>query len=259
MADPAVIGDAEPIPQSLQGAKRLVRSGREVSRMEEGGERAGAGPRDAAGTRPRNARDGPARRLRVWSRRWRTIEAGTQNSAAAQRSQRRERRGARNPRRHGRRRSHSVRRGNFPHVHPLRGNAALEGGSHFLQRIVRGRAQGSDGAGERRQGLQPAEIRKRRAPRAARAGHRAAGPRPHFGHHRGRAAGSRRSRSQGRTQGHPHRHVLFLGPGRAVGQYHLLRGAHHPPADRPGGFLPGRKIADQESRQGDARAAFPAL
>ena len=84
------------------------------------------------------------------------------------------------------------------------------------QRIGRGRPEGSDRAGQRQQGLQPAEVRKRRASRAARAGDRAAGPRAHFRHHRRRAARSRRSGSQDRTQGHPHRYVLFLRPRRPV-------------------------------------------
>ena len=48
------------------------------------------------------------------------------------------------------------------------------------------------------------------------------------------------------------------GPGGQIGQHHLLRRAHHAPAHRPGGLLPGRKIADQEPRQGRARAALAA-
>ena len=182
-----------------------------------------------------------------------------QDSAAAQGSQRRKERGARNPRRHRRRRGHPVRRRNLPHVRALRRIAELEDRSHLQQRIVGGRAEGSDRAGQRQQGLQQAEIRKRRAPRAARAGDRAAGPRSHLGHHRGGAAGSRRSRSQDRPQGHPHRHVLLLRPRRPVGEHHLFGRAPHPPAHRPGGLLPGREIADQEPRQGGARAALAAL
>ena len=49
------------------------------------------------------------------------------------------------------------------------------------------------------------------------------------------------------------------GPGGQSRQHHLFRRAPHAPADRPGRLLPGRKIADQESRQGRARAAFAAL
>ena len=121
------------------------------------------------------------------------------------------------------------------------------------------RPQGSDRAGERQQGLQPAEVRKRRASRAARSGNRAAGPRAYLRHHRGRASRSRRSRNQARSQGHSHRYVLFLRPRRPIREHHLFGGAHHASAHRPDRLLPGRKIADQESRQGRARAALAAV
>ncbi len=49
------------------------------------------------------------------------------------------------------------------------------------------------------------------------------------------------------------------GPGRAVGEYDLLGRAHHAHSHQHGGELPGRKVADQESRKGHARAAFAAL
>ena len=49
------------------------------------------------------------------------------------------------------------------------------------------------------------------------------------------------------------------GPGRPVGEHHVFRRAHHAPAHRPDRLLPGRKVADQEPRQGHARAAFAAL
>ena len=49
------------------------------------------------------------------------------------------------------------------------------------------------------------------------------------------------------------------GPGGQSRQHHLLGGAHHAPAHRAGRLLPGRKIADQESRQGRARAALAAV
>ncbi len=127
------------------------------------------------------------------------------------------------------------------------------------QRIGGRRPEGSSRARQRQQGLQQAEVRKRRAPRAARPGDRAAGPRPHFRHHRRRAARSRRSRSQGRRERHPHRYVLLVRPRRPVGQYHLLGRAHHAPAHRPDRLLPGRKIADQESRQSHARSALAPL
>ena len=86
-----------------------------------------------------------------------------------------------------------------------------------------------------------------------------AGPRAHLGHHRGRAARGRGSGHQDRGQGPAHRHVLLVGAGRTVGEHHLLRRAHHPPAHQHGGELPGRKIADQEPRKRHARAALAAL
>ncbi len=76
-----------------------------------------------------------------------------------------------------------------------------------------------------------------------------AGPRAHLGDHRRGAARSRRSRSQDRRQGHPHRYVLLLRSRRAVGEHHVLGGAHDAPSDGARRLLPGREIADQEPRQ----------
>ena len=56
-----------------------------------------------------------------------------------------------------------------------------------------------------------------------------------------------------------HRHVLLLRPRRAIGEHDLLGGAHHAYSDQHGRQLPGRKIADQESRKRHARAALPPL
>jgi peptide chain release factor 1 len=54
-----------------------------------------------------------------------------------------------------------------------------------------GRRQGGGGAGLGRQRVRAAEIRKRRAPGAARAGNRKRRAHPYLGRHRGRAAGGR--------------------------------------------------------------------
>ena len=83
-----------------------------------------------------------------------------------------------------------------------------------------------------------------------------AGPRPYFRGDRRRAARSRRRRNPDRSEGHPHRHVLFVRSRRAVGEHNLLGRAHHAPADGPGGVLPGREVADQESGESRARAAL---
>ena len=86
-------------------------------------------------------------------------------------------------------------------------------------------------------------------------GHRAAGPHSHFRRHGRRAARSGRNRHQDRGQGFAHRHVLLLWPRRPVREHDVFRRAHHAHSQRPGRFAAGRKIADQESRQGHARAA----
>ena len=49
------------------------------------------------------------------------------------------------------------------------------------------------------------------------------------------------------------------GPGRPVGQHDLLCHPHHAPAHQHGGELPGREVADQEPREGDARSALAAV
>ena len=55
------------------------------------------------------------------------------------------------------------------------------------------------------------------------------------------------------------RYVLLVGPGRAIGEHDVFGGAHHAHSERARGFAAGRKIADQESREGHARAARAAL
>jgi protein subunit release factor A len=55
-------------------------------------------------------------------------------------------------------------------------------------------------------------------------------------------------------EGHPRRRVPRGRARRTGSQHHGLGGAHHPPADQPGGDLPGRALADQESREGDEGA-----
>ena len=60
-------------------------------------------------------------------------------------------------------------------------------------------------------------------------------------------------------EGHPHRYLLLLRTRRPERQHHLFRRPHDPPAHRHRRLLPGRKIADQESRQSRARHALPPL
>ena len=73
----------------------------------------------------------------------------------------------------------------------------LEDGRDVAQRD-RQRHPGSDRQHRRQARLQPAEVRERRAPRAARARHRGQRPHPHLDGHRRRAA-------RGRGSGHPDR------------------------------------------------------
>ena len=160
------------------------------------------------------------------------LPEGAPGAADAEGPERREERPARDSRRHRRGRGVAVRRGALPDVQrasPRRCGWKVEimeehesevGGYKEIIAMIEGTAR-----------LFEAEVRKRRAPRAARAGDRGAGPRPHVGGHGGRAARSRRRRSRGRPERHPHRYVLLFRAGRPIGQHDLLRRPHHAPAD----------------------------
>ncbi len=87
---------------------------------------------------------------------------------------------------------------------------------------------------------------------------RNAGPRAHLGRNGRGAARSRRRGHQDRGQGHSHRHLLLVGPGRPVGEHDVLGGAHHAPADQHRGQLPGREVADQEPRERACACCAPA-
>jgi peptide chain release factor 1 len=75
----------------------------------------------------------------------------------------------------------------------------------------------------------------------------------------GRTSGSRRSRHQNRKERSAHRHVLLLRTRRPVREHDLLGHPHHASAHQHCRLLPGRKVADQESRKGHARPPFPPL
>ena len=53
------------------------------------------------------------------------------------------------------------------------------------------------------------------------------------------------------------RRLPLIGPGRAVGQHHRLRRAHHPQADGPGGGHAGREEPAPEPGQGPASSCAP--
>ena len=103
-----------------------------------------------------------------------------------------------------------------------------------------------------------AEVRGRRAPRAAGAGHRVAGPHPHLGGRRARLPGHRRGRRRRDRRERPARRRLpLLGPRRAERQHHRLGGADHPPAHRHRRELPERALPAAEPGAGDGGAARP--
>ena len=93
------------------------------------------------------------------------------------------------------------------------------------------------------------QIRRRRAPCAARAGHRVAGPYPHLHGDRRGAARGRRRRGAHRPQRAAYRHLPLERSRRSVGRHDRLGGAHHAPAQRPRGELPGREDQLQNKEQ----------
>src|SRR5882724_6955545 len=79
-------------------------------------------------------------------------------------------------------------------------------------------------------------------------------PHPHLHRHRRRAAGGRgRGRAGGGERSAGGR-VPLVGSRRAGRQHHRLGGADHARPDGARRHLPGRALADQESRESDARA-----
>ena len=113
--------------------------------------------------------------------------------------------------------------------------------------------------GPRSRCLLPAQVRVRRPPGAAGPRDRGQGPDPHLGGERGGDARARRGRGQHRRERPEDRRLHEHRARRPERQHHLLGGPDHPPAERPGGHLPGREVADQEPGQGAPRAARPPL
>ena len=219
------------VPQAGQGAGRDRAAGAGLPRLPEGrrrdrpGRGAGQGRRRGDGGARRRGADRPGDPPRRVARR-------DQGAAPAQGSERREERHPRDSRRHRRRGGRQLRRRPLPDVQPLRRAPGLEDGHDVAQR---GRPRHPRGDRQHRgpARLQPAQVRERRASRAARARHRGQRPHPHLHGHRGRAARSRGGRRADRGQGPAHRHLLLQRAGRAEREHHLFGGAHHPSA-RPG-------------------------
>ena len=127
------------------------------------------------------------------------------------------------------------------------------------QRVGAWRLQGSDRLDQRRGRVRQAEVRKRRPPRAARAGDGKRRAHPHLGGDGRGAPGGRGCRRPDRRQGPADRRLSLVGSGRSVGQHDRQRGPHHPPADRPGRHPAGREVAAQEQGQGAEGAAHAAV
>ena len=122
-----------------------------------------------------------------------------------------------------------------------------------------GRLQGNRRRDQRARRLRQAEVRIRRAPGAARARHRGVGPHPHLGRDRRGAArgrGCRRHDQRRRPQG---RHLARRRRRRPARQQDQIRDPPDALADRHRGDDAGGSLAAPQSRQGDGRAAHPAL
>ena len=107
-------------------------------------------------------------------------------------------------------------------------------------------------------GLWPAQVRIGGPPRATRARHRIARAHPHQRLHRGRDARGRRGRGRDAQPGRPaHRHLPCQWCGRPAHQQDRLGRAHHPPAHRAGGRMPGRPLSAPQQGQGHGGAGRP--
>ncbi len=166
----------------------------------------------------------------------------------------------RNPRRHRRRRSLAVRRRPVPHVRALRRQAGLEG---------RDRCRSSEGAEggfkeiiaemHGRGVVRQAEIRVRRAPRAARARHRSLRPHPYLGGHRRGAAGGRRCRHRDQGRRSEDRHHARAGRRRPARQQDRVGDPHHAYADRHRGRSCRRSARSTRTRPRRWRCCAPSF
>ena len=105
--------------------------------------------------------------------------------------------------------------------------------------------------------LRQAQIRIRRAPRAARARHRSLRPHPHLGRDRRGAAGGRRRRYRDQRRRSQDRHHARAGRRRPARQQDRIRHPHHPPAERHRRVRAGGTLAAQEQGQGDEACCAP--
>ena len=163
----------------------------------------------------------------------------------------------------GRRGVGAVRRRPAADVLPLRRDPGLERGDPRRQRVrprwlqVRHRGgQGARHGGARPGAVRPAQVRGRRAPRPAGAGHRVAGARAHLGGRGARLARGRAGRRDDRRQRPAHRRLPQQRTRWPERQHHRLGRAHHARAHRHRGELPEREEPAAEQGAGDADPAL---
>jgi hypothetical protein len=125
--------------------------------------------------------------------------------------------------------------------------------------VLSQRAEGCDGDHRGHECLLAVEVRVGSASRAASAGDRDTGARAYVGDYGGSASGGRGGRCEDRGEGPADRYVLLVGPRRAEREYDLFGGADYAPADEHRCVVSGREVADQEPREGNARAAGAAV
>ena len=122
-----------------------------------------------------------------------------------------------------------------------------------------GRLQGGGGAhGGHTSVVRHAQVRVRRPPRAARARHRNPGPHSHQRLHGGGAGRAGRGRGHQDQPGRlAHRHLPRQRRRWPAHQQDRLGGAHHPPAHRHRGRMPGRPQPAQQQGAGAQGADRP--
>src|SRR5438876_815491 len=176
-------------------------------------------------------------------------------AARAPRPARREERHRGAPRGRRRRGGRALRARPLPHVLALRGAASLEVRDPLAEQLGEGRLQRGHLPRERQGRVLEAEVRVRRAPRAARPVDRGAGADPHVDRDRGGAARGRGGRSRDPRRGPEDRRVSRGRPRWAGREHDGLRGPHHAPADGRGRHLPGRTESAEEQGESDDGAS----
>ena len=184
--------------------------------------------------------------------------AGPAGAPPAQGCGRREERHHRGAGRHRRRRGGPVRRRPLPHVQPLCRAARLEDRDHLHLGERSRRLQGDRGLDLGQGRVRAPQVRVRRAPRAARSGHRDERAHSYLRRDGRGAAGGGGHRARHQARGHPHRHHARGRRRRPARQQDRLGRAHHASADRHHRRL-GGEIAAPEPPPRHAGAALAAL